>query len=111
MCRRAFFGLVALATLVAGCQPSAEPNRLPKIKVIAFTATWCGPCQRAKPLLIEIKALGVEVQVVDIDAQPALAQRYGVTRVPTFLLLEDEREAARTCDVLTVLSWSRRQRQ
>lgn len=102
---------MALVALVAGCQPSAEPKPLPKIKIVAFTATWCGPCQRAKPLLIEIKALGVEVQVVDVDAQPALAQRYGVTRVPTFLLFEDEREAARTYDVLIALSWSRRKRQ
>jgi len=111
MSRRVFLGLVALVVLLAGCQAGAEPKPLPNIKIVAFTATWCGPCQTVKPLLIEIKALGVEVQVVDIDAQPVLAQRYGVTRVPTFLLLVAGREAARTYDVLTALAWSRRQRQ
>jgi thioredoxin 1 len=112
MCR-AFLGLVALAVFAVGCQqPGLQPPKpQPKIKVVAFTATWCGPCQRAKPLLVEIKALGIEVQVVDIDADLALAQQCGVTRVPTFLLLVDGQEAARTYDVLTALSWSRRQRR
>ena len=100
-------GLVALVALVVGCeQPKSKPQ--PKIKVMAFTATWCGPCQRAKPLLVEIQALGVEVQGINIDADPALAQQCGITKVPTFLLLIDSKEVARTYDASTALSWAHR---
>ena len=103
--------MLAGLALVAGCQQPSCPTPSSKIRVLAFTASWCGPCRQAKPLLVEIEALGVEVRVVDIDVEPALARQCGVTRVPTFLLLVDGQEAARTYDVFTALSWSCGQRK
>jgi len=99
-------GLIALIVL-AGCQqPNLSPKPLLKVKVVVFTATWCRPCQKAKPILVQIRARGVEVQVVDIDVEPALAKQCGVTQVPTFLLLVDNMEVARTHDMLTIMAWS-----
>ncbi|MEN6367708.1 MAG: thioredoxin family protein [Thermoguttaceae bacterium] len=85
-------------------KPAPKPEPTPKAKVLAFTASWCGPCQRSKPFLAEIKASGVDVQIVDIDEQPDLAQQYGVTSVPTFFVHVNGKSTLRTQDISVVVS-------
>jgi thiol-disulfide isomerase/thioredoxin len=104
--------LLVLLPLLLGCenpsptQPTqpTQPNHggCVRPKVIAFTASWCGPCKQAKPYLVQIEARGVEVQIVDIDENPAMARQYGVTRVPTFFVYVCGKKAVRTQDVSVV---------
>jgi len=114
MRRRSFVTRVLLAALVlpllciAGCEnstPHTEPCTL--TKVIAFTATWCGPCQRAHPFLARIETQGVEVQIVDIDQHPELARKYGVTSVPTFFVYVHGQTTVRTQDISVVVALTR----
>jgi thioredoxin 1 len=60
--------------------------------LVDFTATWCGPCQRLAPLVAEV-ADEFEGQIVvakiDVDENPATAQRYGVRAMPTLLVFVD----------------------
>lgn len=111
MKRRIFLASVILA-IVVGCErplpqsPALPPPRC-KMKVLAFTASWCVPCQKAKPVLAQVEAAGVEVQVVDIDAQSELARQYGVTSVPTFIVFLCGK-SVRTQDVANVLKMARR---
>jgi len=51
--------------------------------VVDFWADWCGPCHQLAPTL-ERAAVGHDVELVkvDIDANPDLAQRYGVRGIP-----------------------------
>jgi thioredoxin 1 len=60
------------------------------VVLVDFHADWCGPCQMLEPT---IEALADEsaatVAKVDIDAQQAIAQQYGVRSVPTVLLFAD----------------------
>lgn len=62
-----------------------------KYVVANFTASWCGPCQAIKPLvdsIYEDKAFHkVEIVRIDLDTQRALAERYQVTAVPTFVFM------------------------
>ena len=72
MTRRSFASVVlTFVTLVVGCEPPTKPDvavpprptiepRPPAKRpvVFVFTASWCGACQRQKPLLAEIKATG-----------------------------------------------------
>ena len=111
MTRRLFLAVVALLLLVAGCEnlPPEQPHNqgCTRPKVIAFTASWYGPCQRAKPFLVQIEAAGVEVQVADIDADPTLSAKYGVTSVPTFFVYVCGKKAVRTQDIAVVVSLTR----
>jgi putative thioredoxin len=51
--------------------------------LVDFYATWCGPCQMLKPVLEKLCAeFDFTLAKVDIDANPELAQRYGVSGVP-----------------------------
>ena len=105
--------LIALLALVTGCatpqqdQQGKCPNGCQRPKVLAFTASWCTPCLRAKPALIQIQAAGVDVKTIDIDGHSELARKYGVTSVPTFIVYVYGKKPVRTNDVLVVVSLTR----
>jgi putative thioredoxin len=51
--------------------------------VVDFWADWCGPCHQLTPVLERAaEAHEVELVKVDIDANPDLAERYGVRGIP-----------------------------
>ena len=77
-----------------------NPNH---VSVLAFMSSKCGPCKRAKPFLLSIKADGVNVQIVDVDEYPNIAKRYGVESVPTFLVYVGGDHPVRTKDIWVVL--------
>ena len=56
--------------------------------VVDFWASWCGPCLRLAPLFDELahEMPDVDFVKVDVDAEPDLAQRFGVTSIPTLKL-------------------------
>ena len=74
-----------------------------RVRVLAFTAQWCGPCKRAKPFLLSIQAAGVDVRIVDIDKNPSLAKQYGVKSVPTFFVYVGDNRPVRTSDIWVVI--------
>ena len=60
-----------------------------------FTATWCGPCQRFKPIMQEVANEGHAVQFIDIDSQEDLARQYNVRSVPTVVIEQNGSEVNR----------------
>jgi thioredoxin 1 len=60
--------------------------------VVDFYAVWCGPCKQLGPMLskiIEKRNDKVDLAKVNIDTHQELAIRYGVTAVPTVILMRD----------------------
>lgn len=93
---RIFLILAILASpLSLGCATEAKAQR----DVMAFTASWCGPCQRNKPTIAQLQKQGVQIYPVDIDARRDLAERYRIQAVPTYVIRENGREVKRTNDV------------
>jgi thioredoxin 1 len=59
--------------------------------IVDFWAEWCGPCHAVSPVLERIaeeRAAELRLVKVNIDEEPALAQRYGVMSIPTIVLFE-----------------------
>jgi len=55
------------------------------VAAIAFTTTYCLPCQQWEAALGEA---GVELTKLDVSKHPELARRYGVRAVPVILALD-----------------------
>jgi thioredoxin 1 len=65
--------------------------------IVDFWAEWCGPCHAVAPVLDEIareRADDLRVVKVNIDEEPALAQRYGIMSIPTIVLFKSGEPAA-----------------
>lgn len=68
------------------------------VTLVDFWAEWCGPCKAIAPLLDELASEydgKVTVAKVDVDSQVNLAQKFGVSAIPTLVLLSDGEEKTR----------------
>jgi thioredoxin 2 len=66
--------------------------------LVDFYADWCGPCKVMAPLLDEVARaeLGsVLVAKVDTDRNPGVAQRFGISGIPTLIVFSGGSEVAR----------------
>jgi thioredoxin 1 len=54
--------------------------------LLAFSASWCGPCQALKPHLQRVASESMHVLYVDVDDAPQFADEFKIKSVPTVLL-------------------------
>ena len=52
--------------------------------ILDLWASWCGPCKMLAPVVEELSEAHPEVLVgkVNVDEEPELADRFGVTAIP-----------------------------
>ena len=62
--------------------------------VVDFSATWCGPCRFITPAYeaLSEKYATADFVKVDVDECKSIAQRCGVTAMPTFQFLRGGRK-------------------
>ena len=60
--------------------------------LVDFWATWCGPCRMLAPTIAKIaeeQQGKIKVGKVDVDEEPALAVKYGISSIPTLMVFKN----------------------
>ncbi len=84
--------LIASTSLFA-----ADPDSI----VYDFSAVWCGPCQQMAPIVARLEREGLPIRKVDVDKEKGLADRFGITSLPTFVVVINGKEVHRQSGAVT----------
>lgn len=65
--------------------------------VLKFYANWCGPCQTYIPILDTVfySRRDISLRSINVDQDPMAAFEYGVSTIPTLILLQDDKVVGR----------------
>lgn len=68
-----------------------------------FTADWCQPCKRTRPIVEELNREQsiAGFQIIDVDDAGDLVKIFNVSSVPTFILINNEKEIKRVVGAQT----------
>ena len=75
-----------------------EVLRSDKPVMIDFWASWCGPCRMLAPTIEAIANEREDIKVgkVNVDDEGALATAFGISSIPTVVVIKDGKETARS---------------
>lgn len=64
--------------------------------LLDFWAVWCGPCKMIAPIVEQLAEEREDILVgkVNVDEEMELAMEFGITSIPTLVVLKDGKIAA-----------------
>lgn len=65
--------------------------------VLYFTAEWCKPCEKVRPVVDQLNRDQITARffVIDADSEIEMVQDFEVRSIPAFILIEDNKEVGR----------------
>jgi thioredoxin 1 len=87
---------------VNGSNFEAEVTKSGNLVLIDFWAPWCGPCKMQTPILEKLAQSGetnAKIVKINTDENPDLAQKFGISSIPTMVLLKGGTELERLVGV------------
>ena len=71
--------------------------------ILYFTADWCSPCKKTRPIVEELNREQIMAKffIIDVDIEPEMAQDFEVRSIPTFVLIKDNAEVYRVTGAQT----------
>ncbi len=70
--------------------------------LVDFWAPWCGPCRMQTPILEKLQKSGTisaKITKLNTDENPEIAQKYGISSIPTLIIFENGKELERMVGV------------
>ena len=71
--------------------------------ILYFTADWCNPCKKTRPIVEELNREQIMAKffIIDVDSELEMTQDFGIKSVPTFVLMKDNTEIHRVTGAQT----------
>ena len=71
--------------------------------ILYFTAEWCNPCKKTRPIVEELNREQIMAKffIIDVDVELEMAQDFEVKSVPTFVVIKDNKEIHRVTGAKT----------
>jgi thioredoxin 1 len=59
--------------------------------VYYFTADWCQPCKKTRPIVEQLnrEQSTAAFQIIDVDDNYELVKNFGIQSIPTFILFDE----------------------
>jgi thioredoxin 1 len=56
-----------------------------------FTADWCNPCKKVRPIVEEInrESFNLKFQIIDADLNIELIKKFEIKSIPTFIIVDN----------------------
>lgn len=66
------------------------------MEIIVFTADWCGPCKKLKPILDNLESkMNLRVFRMDVEKEDEAVENYTIRNIPTIVIVRDGKEVDR----------------
>lgn len=71
--------------------------------ILYFTADWCSPCKKTRPLVEELNREQIMAKffIIDVDIEIEMAQDFEIKSIPTFVVIKDNKEIHRVTGLQT----------
>ena len=78
-------------------------NKSQMKSILYFTAEWCNPCKKTKPIVEQLNTEQIMAKffIVDVDSDIEMTKDFEIRSVPTFVVMKNNTEIHRVTGAQT----------